>query len=477
MAENTRRAYRQQDDSHFDSQAGHDPVARLNDPLAELARLIGQTDPFVEFRKDLDRPTPGRTQQTQVAPADDEDDADWNSEADDFDDQPYQPQPVQAQPTQPQPAPVVRHGRAMPSAQQVRPMPLPQVQRPMVAPQPVPMHEARPPQGEADARQYYAALQNAYPAQEPQEYDDEDLDSDQDETDYQEYYDDPPQQRSHTSKLTIAAILCLAFVGTGGALAYRSFSGGATHSNQPPPIIHADTAPTKIVPTVASSDGPAAKPITDRLGGKGGERVVPREEQPVEMREQKQAQPRMLFPTVSAPESTASTTNPRMSPLDEPKKIRTVPIRPDAPDGSGVSGSHSTQNSASRSAPAQRSAPPAPAPQPQRPASPISLAPEATTTPQRTQTASLAPVAPSSGNYLVQVSSQRSESEAQSAYRSLQGRYAMLASRSAVIRRVDLGEKGTFYRAMVGPFASSDEAAQFCTQLRSSGGQCLIQRN
>ena len=420
--------------------------------------MIGQTDPFVEFRKDNARPAPGHAQQAQPAPVDD--DEDWD---DDLDDAPYQPQPA------PQ--------RAMPSAGQVRPIHNPQVQRPMVATQSVPMHEARPPQGEADARQYYAALQNAYPAAsaaQSDQYDDDDLDDDEAQAEYQEYYDDPPAQRSQGSKLTVVAILCLAVVGTGGAFAYRSFFGGA-HVNGAPPVIHADTAPTKIVPTVASNE--SGKPITDRLGGKGAERVVPREEQPVDMREQRQAQPRMLFPPVTtAPESTASTANPRMSPLDEPKKIRTVPIRPEGAEGGA-------QNSASRSAAAQRATPSS---QPQRPAAPTSPAPEANSAAQRTQTASLAPVplastpaaqASGGGNYLLQVSSQRSEADAQSAYRNLQGRYPMLASRSATIRRADLGEKGTYYRVMVGPFGTSDEAAQFCTQLRAAGGQCLMQRN
>ena len=43
--------------------------------------------------------------------------------------------------------------------------------------------------------------------------------------------------------------------------------------------------------------------------------------------------------------------------------------------------------------------------------------------------------------------------------------------------RADLGDKGVFYRAMVGPFGSQDEAAQFCGSLKTAGGQCVVQRN
>jgi hypothetical protein len=82
-----------------------------------------------------------------------------------------------------------------------------------------------------------------------------------------------------------------------------------------------------------------------------------------------------------------------------------------------------------------------------------------------------------SGGYLVQVSSQRSESDARASYRGLQRKYSQLKSRQAVIRRADLGSKGTYYRAMVGPFDSAGEADRFCSGLKRAGGQCLILRN
>jgi hypothetical protein len=80
------------------------------------------------------------------------------------------------------------------------------------------------------------------------------------------------------------------------------------------------------------------------------------------------------------------------------------------------------------------------------------------------------------GGYLVQVSSQKSESDAQSSFRALQTKYSLLKSRQAVIRRADLGSKGVYYRAMV-PFDTGDEAVQFCNGLKQAGGQCIILRN
>jgi hypothetical protein len=113
--------------------------------------------------------------------------------------------------------------------------------------------------------------------------------------------------------------------------------------------------------------------------------------------------------------------------------------------------------------PDANNAAPAPAARPMR----IASAPAAAAQPA-------APVA--SGSY-VQVSSQRSEADAQNAFRGLQAKYpTQLGNRQPVIRKVELGDKGTFYRAMIGPLAGN-EATELCTGLKAAGGQCLIQRN
>jgi SPOR domain len=40
-----------------------------------------------------------------------------------------------------------------------------------------------------------------------------------------------------------------------------------------------------------------------------------------------------------------------------------------------------------------------------------------------------------------------------------------------------LGDKGIYFRALVGPFASSGEAGELCSSLKAAGGQCIVQRN
>ena len=82
------------------------------------------------------------------------------------------------------------------------------------------------------------------------------------------------------------------------------------------------------------------------------------------------------------------------------------------------------------------------------------------------------------GSYLVQVSSQRSEADAQAAFRSVKSKYSsVLGDRQPVIRRADVAGKGTYYRAMVGPFSTRDQAIQLCSSLKAAGGDCVVQAN
>lgn len=89
-----------------------------------------------------------------------------------------------------------------------------------------------------------------------------------------------------------------------------------------------------------------------------------------------------------------------------------------------------------------------------------------------------ATAAPSAGGSYVQISSQKTEADALASYKVLQGKYSgILGARSPVVRRADLGDKGVYYRALVGPFGTTEEATQFCVNLQSAGGKCIVQRN
>ncbi len=281
----------------------------------------------------------------------------------------------------------------------------------------------------------------------------------------------------------VAGLVALAFVGTAGAYAYRNLVGGARNGEAP--IIKADAGPNKIVPPTQTGDA-AGKQIQDRMSpGQGSERIVSREEQPVDVvaPNAPRSGPRIVFPPLTTNPTSATAPATAMPPPrpaatgtvvgDEPHKVRTVAIRPDQPDG--IAPAVPPQG---RPATAPRAAPSAPTPAPVANA-PMSLSPQAAP-PTRVATTSPAPapVSSASGGYLVQIASQRSEADAQASYRALQGKYpSVLGSHTPLIKRADLGDKGVYYRAMVGPFGSPDEASQFCGSLKSAGGQCVVQRN
>jgi hypothetical protein len=295
-------------------------------------------------------------------------------------------------------------------------------------------------------------------------------------------YDDAPRARSHSGLVTALALIGCAMLGTVGAYAYRSYSSpsGASHA---PPVITADrSTPTKIVPA-ASGDAQSNKSIQDRVAVAGGEQLISKQEEPVSVREVGTVtNPRVVLPSPVTP-----STN-----LNEPKSVRTVPIRPDGTDVSGrpVGALPLTPQSAlSRPAPTppMPPAPKAAAPATRSVGGPISLEPNEPppAPPVRARTAALpapAESAPepsvSTAGYVVQLASQKNEADAQAAFKSLQAKFPNeLGGRQPIIRRADLGSKGVFYRAMVGPFPSQRDASQFCEKYKAAGGQCLLPAN
>ncbi|HSL80464.1 MAG TPA: SPOR domain-containing protein [Pseudolabrys sp.] len=479
------------DQSQRPYRASEPPPARGSgktgsDPLAELARLIGQTDPFGEYGREAARRSPpsqsvaradwnqplGTSYTAQYggdarAPAPryagDDHPASPSAPASplipqDYGSQNYEHQPYEAQP---------RAGGTDPYAAE--------------------QGSHRFPLGQSDAQQDF--------------YDEAPVED--------EYYEEAPPSRRRMVVMAIAGVTALAVIGTAGAFGYRALVG-SSGSAKPPPVIKADTAPSKIVPATTGKDAQSNKLITDRVNERGqSERLVSREEQPMDR------------PTAAA----LSQSGPQMAlgsgvVGSEPKKVRTIAIHPDQPVADAAPSTMSAAAAPARPAPAlaprAAAAPPRPAPdttadveegapaaptrsaQPPRQAaaasgnSPLSLNPNAA--PSRAapapapaasaRTASVAPQAPAAastgggaGSY-VQVSSQRSEGEAQAAFRSLQAKFPdQLGGRQSSIRKVDLGAKGTYYRAMVGPFANATEASQLCSSLKAAGGQCLVQRN
>ena len=491
----------------------------ISDPLAELARLIGQTEAHGGRGGEAAQPAEGFD---QAVP---ESGLDWSAA-----DEVYAHQAGETE-----------HGyappRYVPPAAPFEDVHLDETYHD--APQPAasrdqPLHYIPPAHGgyQADEGRYEAPL------------DDAPLDREAATDAGREYDEDAAPRRPHGT-VVILAVLGLVVLGTAGALGYRAMFGGSMIPSLPP-IIAPGKTPIKIVP---EHQPPAGAPSQANAGAKGtGEHLVTHEEQPVNVQSasvprvvttipivsnapdgplpgQPPAAPPQAAPAApagpppsaapSAPPPAAASAAPLPGPgqakkpaqpvgmtdqLTSPssppsgsKPVRTVTIRADQP-------------------PAAKPAAPAPAaaPRPERarqaaarpnrePASrtasagPLSIVPTQEGTrlppPPRTRTAMARSPAPMSlrsapaeaaapgGGYAVQVSSQRSEAEAQAAFRSLQAKYPQLRDRHPMIRRADLGAKGIYYRALVGPFGSAEQAGSLCSSLKAAGGSCLIQRN
>ena len=239
----------------------------------------------------------------------------------------------------------------------------------------------------------------------------------------EEYPTEVPRVRPRGLAL-VMAITGLALVGTAGVFGYREMFRGSVIATFPP-IISARNEPNKIAP--ASSE-PQAK-NSGNSGQVGAittgsiEKLVSREERPATIDPPKAA-PRSSSHRVAAP-PTAGQPAPNQV---MPRVVAAADPPPIAP---------AEANSAAAATP---------------------------------------PVLGT--GYAVQVTSERSESGAQAAFRVLKARYPnQLRGRQPIIRRADLGDAGVYYRALVGPFASAEKAAKLCSGLKAAGGDCIILKN
>ncbi len=475
--------------NEFDRGGGSRASAKAEgDPLAELARLIGQTDPFGSMsRANLPLQPRAKQQPDQY----DRNEAYELPEEPEIEEDPppgppswiqraRQETPPQTEQDHPGTAYPLHHYAAEPAPEQYYDEEQQYVD----------------PDQERDLSRYDEALYGgldtgAHDNQHDQTYAD-------DAYAYEDEYGDGEQEPKRRGRMAVVvAVLALAVFGVGGAYAYRSYMGSARSGE--PPIIRADAGPTKIVP--APTD--AGTKVPDRLlTGDGSEKLVPREEAPVDVNAR--SGPRVVFPPLNqsgaanlAPGGATPPATPGNGTLSngEPRKIRTFAVRgdptdpatapaaPTPPAGAGVKPAATARTAAP--APAARTASAA-NPSAANANAPLSLspqgqpaAPEPTTRVATTNPTQTAPAGGGAGGgYLVQVSSQRSEADAQASYKALQGKFpSVLGSYAPLIKRADLGDKGVYYRAMVGPFNSPDEASQFCGSLKSAGGQCVVQRN
>ncbi|WP_342150116.1 SPOR domain-containing protein [Methylorubrum sp. SB2] len=439
------------------------------DPLAELARIVGQDDPFralLEAREKSAAPAPdsrpGRVEPTFLdAPA-----------------------PAQDDPT--------AQGR--------------------------PAMTTTPPGGQpanpADAfDQYLASVEQGLYAGTPSE----------EQAAFAEagegYRAGPIERPRHRGRLVqVGGGLALLAVCVGGALAWKGSHGGSSG----PITVLADKTPLKVQP--AATDGVEIpdqnKQIYDRNAKDGQIKIVNREEQPLDVNQAARTAAARNEGT-PAPAGQGGATPGQggllTDSLGEPRRVRTVAVKPDTPTpaqaaaqavspvGSETAGptspiptmtlpeaaggstpaatprrpartlaSAAPMPVADAATPAQAEPAPAPAPRkaPQRVAS---VETTASTPAEPVVDAAPAASQASVGGFSVQLGVRGSESEARAAFRQMQSKYSQLSGKPELIRQAEVNGK-TIYRVRVGPLAKN-EASSLCTELQGAGGQCFVAKN
>jgi hypothetical protein len=337
--------------------------------------------------------------------------------------------------------------------------------------------------------------------------------------------EDAPRRTLGKGAITAIALVAVGVAGIGGAAIWR----GGKPADGEPRIIKAEPGPSRVQPqNPGGTEVPDQnKQIYERGGApKPAEtRVVNRDEQPVDVQAAIRSQPRVVSPTESS--GTVETAPPvQAAPsaaagLGEPRRVRTIAIRPDgsvisAPPASAQPGALNTGStpapvspqavtppsasqlpSTAQVAAAPQTSPPAqaiirqqapraavapvPPPAAAQPAeeAPRNIAPaqQPRTQPPRVAAAPAteAPAA-TGGGFAVQLAAPGSENEARSVFSSLQRRFPdELGGQRPQIRRAEVNGREVF-RLRVGPM-SRESAADLCTRLKGRGGQCFIAGN
>jgi hypothetical protein len=294
------------------------------------------------------------------------------------------------------------------------------------------------------------------------------------------------EQRSRRPLYIMAAII---LAGVGGIGASFAFKGGS--SSHGVATIKAADGPVKVQPeTAPGSDAPNQDAsILDRTPQSAPVAVADSAEQPVDLSQMPDRAPRVIAMSgaasnaanvaVPAPAHAQSSDELSIAGLIEPKKVKTVSVRP---DGTVIAGDRPQQTAeaasrASQAAPAAKAATPksttraATAPKPTAAATkPVQVA-DAQAEPAQDAT----PPA-GGGDYAAQMAAPDSEHEALEIQMRLIKKYkAMIPGFHPSIRKAVNGDKTVYRVRTVG--LSKEEATSLCQKVQSAGGACFVAKN
>ena len=310
----------------------------------------------------------------------------------------------------------------------------------------------------------------------------------------------------------------LGAVALGGALAFAYKQSGGGMSSEHPPLVQADNRPVKEAPDDAGGKDLQHKNklIYDRL--QNGDQpetdhLVPRQEELALPSMPGSTETAALPADAGAPQTTqafdasagsapavASTDDPNAADDGGPRRVKTMLVRPDGsvmpPAAPGMQVATAEPAAAPSAAPAAPpvqahlaaavpSAPAAaavPAPVASAPEQVAAIPPQAKPKPVKAAVVASADPAPqaaaakTASQYVVQVGSKQNQTEALASFADMQQKYpTLLANYRPMVKKADLGTKGTWYRLQIGPINDKTVASKLCTQLKSQGmADCLV---
>ena len=291
---------------------------------------------------------------------------------------------------------------------------------------------------------------------------------------------DPPKRRSIWPSIAVVA----AASAFGGVIWYAYHQGHEDARPGMPPLVKAEPGPTKVKP-----DNPGGQEIPfqdstvyDRLNQNGQkpvvEKLLPPPEEPVT-----RAPP-------APPADAAAPSNPVVAvgsappgPVDAPISQQAAAPLPLQADAGAPTALAPTPGAIVIQPPAV--APPKPIEvAPPKPAAVVAPKPEPAKAPPPTSIAALiagaggvpapaAKAAVGSGTYLLQLSAVRSADAVPEEWSRLKRRYPELAAMTSSTHKIDVPDKGTFYRIEAGPLDEAT-AKSTCTNLRGQGLGCIV---
>lgn len=273
-----------------------------------------------------------------------------------------------------------------------------------------------------------------------------------------------PRARLLPMWILIAAVV---IVGVAWAMSERYF--GPAEDNKSVPVIVADTTPVKVRPEepggvdVPDRDKYVYKSLTEEEPE--AEQLLPPPEEPMER------------PPVEAVELAASEAAEEMTREAEVAMETVAEDTPEPPPPSELAVAKLKETAEVAKA---RVTETAPEPMKQEAAASEAVKAAPPPEPELTSTAPLqsATVSATSGSFLVQIGAAKNEASANEEIDRLAKKHPdILAGLSGAVIRVDLGDKGVWYRMRVGPFASQGAANTICGQLKAVDVGCFVVTN